>query len=708
MSQSAQASVLPRLREDLSILTGPVSAAGARSWIIYDPARHSYIQIDRRSYELISLWPSCVDPGELIRRAKAAFGFSVSDKELGKLVEFASSNQLTVEQGEGGWKSIWARKQKARHSVLMTLVHSYLFFRIPLFRPEPFLNATLLWVAPLFTRVAFVIISLVGIFGLYLVSRQWAAFADQFTAFVSFDGAISFAVTLFCVKALHELGHAYTAFRFGCRVPTMGLAFMMMAPMLYTDVSDAWQIPSRRRRVLIGAAGVIVELALACIATLGWALLPPGTAKSIAFSIATVGWVLSLAMNLNPLMRFDGYYIFSDLLGIENLQERSFALGSWKMREVLFGLRAPCPEVLAPKMERTLVAYAWAVWVYRALLFTGIAIIVYAFFFKVLGIVLFGIEIVYFVAGPVWRELGVWNKMRLAILGSRRTIVTGGVTLALLLAFVVPWSTRIDVPAVLENADLVRIYPPRPAEISAIRVAEGDRVAAGDVLFELRSPETVKDKVLTEIRIALTKFRLARGAADQDDRDESMILARELVSLESKRDGLAREQAELTVRAPAAGVILELNPALHPGRWIGKAEPLALVGDSGTQSVKGYVAEADLWRVSPGANGRFIPDDVGQPPVAVRLVDVAESGAAAVDILELASRYGGRVDAESEAGKRLIPKTAQYPVKLAATDLSLDVRQSVRGLVHLDGLPESIFARLCRHAAGVLVRESGF
>ena len=112
MSQSAQASILPRLREDLSIITGPVSAAGARSWIIYDPARHSYFQIDRRSYELISLWPTCDDPGELIRCAKSAFGFSVSDKELGRLVEFASSNQLTVERGRMGWKDIWRAGRK--------------------------------------------------------------------------------------------------------------------------------------------------------------------------------------------------------------------------------------------------------------------------------------------------------------------------------------------------------------------------------------------------------------------------------------------------------------------------------------------------------------------------------------------------------------------------------------------------------------------
>ncbi len=157
---------------------------------------------------------------------------------------------------------------------------------------------------------------------------------------------------------------------------------------------------------MIGGAGVTVELVLACLATFAWPFLAEGPLKSLAFSIATVGWVLSLAINLNPLMRFDGYYLFADALGIDNLQSRAFSLGRWRMRELLFGLGAKPPEQFDKKTTRILVWFAWAVWIYRLILFTGIALLVYYMSFKILGLVLFAVEIIYFIAKPVAQRTG--------------------------------------------------------------------------------------------------------------------------------------------------------------------------------------------------------------------------------------------------------------------------------------------------------------
>ena len=111
------------------------------------------------------------------------------------------------------------------------------------------------------------IILLIGVVGIYLVSRQWDDFHACSASLASAEGAAAVAVTLFAVKMLHELGHAYTAVRYGCHVPSLGLAIVMLAPMPYTDVTDSWRLRDRRQRLHIDAAGMIVELALACVAT---------------------------------------------------------------------------------------------------------------------------------------------------------------------------------------------------------------------------------------------------------------------------------------------------------------------------------------------------------------------------------------------------------------------------------------------------------
>lgn len=121
---------------------------------------------------------------------------------------------------------------------------------------------------------------------------------------------------------------------------------------------------------------------------------------------------MTLAINLNPFMRFDGYYLLSDWLEVENLQDRAFARGKWWLREKLFGLGDPPPEPFGEPLGKGLLVYAFGTWIYRFFLFLGIAVLVYAYFFKVLGIFLFLVEILWFIGLPIWRELQAWWKRK--------------------------------------------------------------------------------------------------------------------------------------------------------------------------------------------------------------------------------------------------------------------------------------------------------
>jgi putative peptide zinc metalloprotease protein len=180
--------------------------------------------------------------------------------------------------------------------------------------------------------------------------------------------------------------------------------------MAYTDTNDTWRLTSRWQRLLVASAGILTELVIAAWATLAWAFLPDGALRSAAFVLATTSWVATLAINASPFMRFDGYFILSDFLELPNLHERSFALARWRLREWLFDLGEEKPEHFSRRRETGLILFAWAVWIYRLVVFLGIAVLVYHFFIKIVGIFLFMVEIIWFIALPIRHELQAWAK----------------------------------------------------------------------------------------------------------------------------------------------------------------------------------------------------------------------------------------------------------------------------------------------------------
>ena len=144
--------------------------------------------------------------------------------------------------------------------------------------------------------------------------RNWDVFQSTFIYFFSTEGLFLFLLAVFLAKIVHELGHAYTAKLYGLRVPTMGIAFLVLWPVLYTDTSDAWKLPNRRQRLSIAAAGMLAEIGLAGIATLLWSFLPDGPIRSALFMVATTTWIITLLINSNPFLRFDVYFFLSDFL----------------------------------------------------------------------------------------------------------------------------------------------------------------------------------------------------------------------------------------------------------------------------------------------------------------------------------------------------------------------------------------------------------
>ena len=700
---------IPDLRQELRIEPGAPQVNGAPSWTLFDPVRHVFFQLGRIEFCVFSRWATGSFDGMADDLRDEGVGSEEVDVTVSRVVEFSLTNQLTVTQVGDSVLTFTQQRQAQKKAWWRWMVDNYLFFRLPLVRPARFLEQTIHHVAPLWSiKILWGFVAM-ALLGLFLVSRQWDAFVASFLYFFSWQGLFAYAIGLSAVKVIHELGHAYTATRFGCRVPSMGVSFLVMFPVLYTDTTAAWRLRSRKQRLAIDCAGVSAELMVATLATLCWVVLPEGAVRSIFFVLGTSSWIMSLAVNLNPFMRFDGYYVLGDLLGVANLQSRAFALGRWRMRELLFDLGEAPPEEVPLNLERGLIAYAWLTWVYRLVLFLGIALLVYHLFFKLLGIILFIVEMAVFVARPFWLEFKEWYVRKDRILATKRGRRWPWILVGLVVMGCLPLDRHISAPAILAPIDAAGIVSGDPARIDRILVLNGQSVKSGTVIAELSAPEINAYGSQRAVRIVQLEEQLARAPSDAKDLANQDVLERELATERGAAKGADRRRQRLVLRAPVDGVVSDIMPDMHSGRWLSGSEIVARIVTPGRYDIQAYVAEDDQWRIKAGATGRFVPDDLSHPSRPAKLVEQAAAAMQFLDQPMLASTNGGPIAVNQDASKQLRPREAYYRLRFVApidTNKRTAIVQPIPGRLIIESPSASLFGRLLRSFTRIIRRES--
>jgi putative peptide zinc metalloprotease protein len=696
---------LPALRPDLQLSPAATALDGSPQWTLADPLRGRYFKLGSAALRLLRHW-ALGDAQHVLNAANEQAGAPLGETDLQQLLRFLREHDLIAALDAEQRASYGAKAAARRQSLWRQVLHQYLFFRIPLWRPDAFLNRTWPWLERHGARLLRIGLPLVLGLGLFLVARDWERFLATFPHLFSLGGALAFGFALVFAKLCHEFGHAYMAKRAGCRVQSMGLAFMVLFPLFYTDVSDAWRVNDRRSRLLIGAGGMLAELLLAAIALLAWSLLPDGPWRTAAFMLASATWLTTLVINLNPFLRFDGYYLLSDLWRVENLQQRAFALCRWRLREALFGYGEPMPEAWSPALYRRLLAWGYSAWLWRAALFFAIALIVYHLFFKLLGSFLMLVELAWFIGLPIWREMREWWQRREQARPARLLFV-GLLLLGGLLLLLVPWRSAVEVPALLHATRASALYAPMPARLKQFLVSDGQQVQAGDLLLELESPDLDARQAIVHSQIRTLQLQLRRQAGRSETAADAGVLEQQLAESLAEYRGLSAQRARLRVRAPHAGRVRDLLQDPRPGRWLMPEQLLARVVEQQVR-LSGYLPEEALWRVEAGAQGRFIADDPLRAALKVRLSEISATGAPYLGIESLASDHSGPIAVRRDGQRRAQPLQAQYAVRLALVDdLTLPL-QPLRGLVILQGRHESVFGAIWRRLAALGVRESGF
>ena len=609
-------------------------------------------------------------------------------------------------RSEADTRSLAQRAAARERSLSSRLLHDYLFFRLPLVRPDKFLSATLPAVR-FFGQRGFLVATMCAlVLGLILVARQWNTFSAQFAASLTFEGLIGYAAAVAIAKCVHELSHGYVAKAHGCRVSTMGLAFLVLYPVPYTDTNDAWKVRAKRGRLAIASAGMFAELYLAAWSTLLWSFLPEGSAKSAVFTLAVTTWTMSLVVNLSPIMRFDGYYVLSDLWEMPNLHARAFALARWNLREVLFGLKSPPPEQHAARHRGLLIAFAYIVWAYRLVVFLAIALLVYHFFIKIVGVILFAVEIIWFVVRPIAQEASVWWSRRMKIVRNRRSAVTAGALALLVATLIIPWQTAVDSPAVLRAERKSPVLTPLAAEVRTVFISEGSSVKAGDPLLELRSASLDHRLAENEVRRLRTEREIRTASVDEEYRGHLQYLREALASAEAERNGLLEERSKLRLVAPFDGRIVDVLSDMGSNQTLPAKQRVALLIDPAKLVAHAFVTEEQIHRFDVGAMALFIPAGASQPSVRMRVTEIERTTIQTLDYDVLGSKFGGPI-ATYNAGNQQTPRQATYRITAAPAQPGPEAEVELTGVLQIVGDPESLLARAFRSAVAVIVRESG-
>ena len=567
----------------------------------------------------------------------------------------------------------YERQQRRRQLGRVASVFSW---RFPLVDPERFLKATVSLIRPLFGWTGAAVWLAVVVPALLLVGMHWTDLTRGFLDRLFSAQTLVVLWLLFpVIKALHELGHAFATKAFGGEVHDMGVMLLVFTPVPYVDASSASAFRSKWQRILVGAAGMLVEVFLAALALYVWLSVEPGALSAVAYNTILIAGLTTILFNANPLLRYDGYYILADLLEIPNLRQRANAYLGYLCERYLFGRREAEPPIATPGERAWFVVYATASFVYRALVVVAIIAFIADYYFW-LAMLFAGSTAVAWIGVPVVKGVRfLVTSPRLRRRRVRALAVTAAAVAAVVLAVgwvPVPYRTVTEGVVWIPEESLVRAGT--EGFVERVAATPGARVRRGDVLIVLRDPE-----VRARVEVLGARVRELRARYDEQQPVSVVKASIILEELRYAQEDLARaaeRAAELTIRSGTEGTFVVPTPEDLPGRFVKKGEQLAYVVELGTITIRAVVPQSSIDLI------RFHSRQV-EVRLAERLTDViggvmrrvVPGASEQLPTTALGSEGGGQivVDPRDPKGVTATQKVFQVDVELPTSSSRLNV-----------------------------------
>ncbi|MFC1597472.1 site-2 protease family protein [Planctomycetota bacterium] len=713
------------MRPDLSMHRQRFGGEGY--WVVKDPVALTYFHLRDEEHAILKMLDGRTSLDEIKRRFEEAFaplqiGFEQLQAFLGRL--YQSGLVLAEASGQGG--QLLLRHGRRRRRALVQSASNLLAIRFRGFDPESFLA----WLYPkcrwLFSWWFLAGCTLLVLCAGALAVVQFDVLRSKLPDFQTFFTArnlILLAVALAAAKVLHELGHALSCKHFGGECHEIGILLLVFTPCLYCNVSDSWMLSSKWQRIAITAAGILVEVVLASVCTLLWWLSEPGLLNTLCLSMMFVCSVNTLLFNGNPLLRYDGYFILSDLVEVPNLGQQSRALVGRALGRFFLGMESIEDRSLPDGKRGFLATYGVAATVYRWFVVIGILWFCYQFLKP------YGLELVaqgfslFVIAGlfiaPVGNLAVLFRNPRWRRRIDRpRALVTCGLMAAALAAVsLIPLPFRVRALVVLEPEGAQHVYVVVPGTLAA-SVSAGESVRAGEELGRLENldlrreiAELVGD--FNQQRLELENLEL-RLAGDPSVAPRIPAAREALADVEERLRQRRRDESRLVLRAPADGTVLPppRRPAPHylPGHlhaWQGS--PLdeknvgshletgaffCLVGDPTRLEGSLVLDQADMKFVRMGQRVRMQFDEVPGRVIKGTVAEIAKTDVK-VAPRELAAGRELPVRVDEQGIPR--PVETSYHARVVLDEYDENLLTGTRGRAKILGDSQSLGRRLYRY-----------
>lgn len=574
------AQLRPRLRSVVQVFRQDYRG---RTWhVVRDPGNNQFYRLDESAYHLVALLDGQRSVGEAWNLTNEQLGDAAptQGEAIQLLGQLYTSNLITAElppDAEGMFDRYKRRRQREVGGYLMNIM----FARIPLFDPDRLLDrwkGAVMWV---FGPVGIALwVVLLGAGAWHLAGRAGDLFnqADNVLA----PGNLGYLYAAFVIaKVLHEFGHAFAVKRFGRsehvedEVHTIGIMLLVLMPVPYVDASSSWAFRNKWRRAFVGAAGMYVELAVAAVAAMVWARTADGTAvHAIAYNVIFIAGVSTILFNANPLIRFDGYYILSDLTETPNLYQRANDYLKYLVKRYIYGVRNPRNPAHSVGERWWLSLYGVASLIYRVFLFSGILLFVMDKLFFV-GMLMAAVSVVAWLFVP----LGKWVRYLLVeseldrTRGRSQLVSLAAVAGLVAAAGYVPLPDRARATGMVEPARFEPVYA--RADGFVRDVAATLSPADGTTAVNADNHELLAER--DGLRATRQRLVAERRKARAEDVAEAQIVAEKIASIDGQLQRVQRDLDALTLKLEGAGRWVAPDGDRLVGGFVRRGEALGVV-----------------------------------------------------------------------------------------------------------------------------------
>lgn len=668
--------------------------------IIKDPLSLKYFRLPAEDFALASLF----DGKRSVAEIRAAFvkgqpqaALSQTSAEMTERIRRFAQELL-----HGGFleTTVAAARHQQRlklarptHTTPWGLFMKSLFLKIPLWDPDALLirlERRMRWV---WSWPGFIISLLILLAGMAVFALNFPRISPSLNDFLALPNlALIWALTI-VVKIIHEFGHGLTCKHYGGEVHEMGAMVIVFSPFLYADVTDSYLFPKKRHRILVAAAGIYIELVIAAMATLLWAISQPGPTQQLLFNLMLITSVWTVLFNANPLMKFDGYYILTDVLDVPNLRAKAQMCVSEMLRRVCFGNSggAASVESLLPRRRRGwFVLYSVAAQIYLLYITLGIAML-FHHLLKPYGLAWLGdwIGVGALISMLLVPGMSFFTKQltanRTAARSSRRPWVILGVVLLLAaLLLQMPWQVYVERPAMMQpvNGEFVRAEV--PGRLSEIRVKAGQQVKAGDVIAVLSSPSLTADVRTAELRLQRVQRELDLTIGSEAPAAFRQVQS-QLAQAKLELDEAQRLTSRLTLRASRAGWVITPDLERLAAGSLRAGDALCEIVPLDPIQIFIPLNERQARYIQAGQSVDLRVPAVPEKMFQGRVIEDRKTAPARELPPNLVATLGGDLAAQPDAVGRLKPLETTYGVLVSLPNADHSLRPGMTGTVRIHG-----------------------